>query len=383
MIHPTTSCSTGCTAQSTGTRLQLSAGQRLEGIDFTVRPWGKVRGRLIDKSTGGPATLAGASMRLRGGRTSSLLSDHEFTFPLSDGVHTLYLEPEYRTASYRPTVLGTGLTVPPGETVDIGDVVIEPVGARIEGRVTDASTGAPVAGLALRIVTRGGIGVGRFMTDSYGRYSTQPLLAPGEYFVQTAGVSAWFHEMSLVQLAGLDAKRVDLQVRPFASIVGLVADAATREPLEGVQLELRYADGQGDAAKVSDTNARGRYDAPAVHPGSYVLTATRRGWRTISIPVTIPAYGVRSEQHLAMEPECGLTDAPPVIDVAATGGISSIPLDDTCSRCAFSSSTFIHVARACGTGEVTYRVEPNLTGEKREGKIVLPGQVIVVRQSKR
>lgn len=402
VIWPSTSCAAGCDESSEGTRIQVGVGETRSNVDFTVKPWGRVSGRVLDALTGGPASIAGTFSIIRASNRDSTMSmdplrltGSEYTIALADGQWRLLFEPQEASyqATFYPNVpcervlsgcfpAGELITPVPGETLSGYDIIAQPLGARIEGRITAAGSGAPIAGISVRILTKGGVGVARVTTNNDGTYAAPPSLPAGDYIVQAVGDERWFGKYygpgsaTVIALAGREVKRnIDLQLERVSSVRGLIVDATTREPLIGVELSLTGTAG-------GHTNHRGRYELSQLRPGTYTFSATKSGWQTVTQTITITAAGTELTRNLTMQPACA-ANAPAVIEAPAAGGVATIAIGDTCTRCAFTPSTFIHVTRACGTGEVEYRVDPNLTGESREGTIILPGQVIVVRQTKR
>lgn len=336
VIYPATSCSAGCNAQSSGTRVQAGIGETRRGIDFTVRPWGKIKGRVLDNVTGKAAVLEGVPLAVTfspGGRVQAIVTGGEFTMSIPDGqVHLLFV-PLGEKSGYRGTWFpdvrcrlddcsqwyqqnsGTAVTGVPGETREGYDVHLEPIGGRIEGRVTAAGTGAAIGGVVVRIADRGGLGVANVITDASGNYVTPPLLGPDQYSVQTTGRAPWFPVAyadggkpcrpfdcagTYVEVSGQAVRSgIDLQLERFASAIGLVVDATTRQPLRDVEITLRRA---GVPDLVATTNARGRYTTSALRTGAYVLTASKPGWTTVTLGVNIIRHGTTIESNIAMQP---------------------------------------------------------------------------------
>lgn len=403
VIYPSTSCAAGCDSTSTGTRLQVDAGTVRSGINFTVKPWGRIQGRVLDKVSGKAAILTNSPLRINAGGTgthpynfvaSAIITGETYTLALPDGKYRLLIEPVTpETSAYRTTCYpdipcstldfppkGTLVSAIPGATTSGFDVTLDPIGGRMEGRVTDRRNGAPLAGIAIRIVNQSGLGVATVVTDSDGRYTTPPLLLAETYSVEATGRAPWFAaKIAGIVIAGKETKSgVDLQLDRHALIIGLVRDAATLKALEGVQLEFENTNPLGTGAG-ADTNDRGRFTTPGLRAGTYLVTARKGGWKTSTTTATVTA-GSTAEIVLAMPAECGPSSAPATIDVAASGGDALIPIADNCTRCAFSTSPFVRVKQSCSTGPIELTVDPNPSTQRREGIIVLPGRTIIIRQ---
>ncbi|HEV7766652.1 MAG TPA: carboxypeptidase regulatory-like domain-containing protein [Thermoanaerobaculia bacterium] len=403
VIYPSTSCAAGCDSASTGTPVQVAAGSTREGINFTVKPWGRVQGRVLDKVSGKAVTLTNSPLRIKAFGTgneiyhffaSALVTGATYTLALPDGRYRLLLEPltpetsAYRTTCYpdiacTPTdfpAKGVAVSATPGTTTPGFDVTLDPIGGSMEGRVTDRRNGSPLAGIVVRIVNQSGLGVAALVTDSNGFYTTPPLLLAETYSVEATGRAPWFaSKLEGIVIVGKEVKSgVDLQLDRHALVIGLVRDATTLKALQGVQLELENVNPLGTGAG-ADTNERGRFTTPGVRAGTYLVTARKSGWKTTTTTATVTT-GSTAELVIAMPAECGPSSAPAVIDVPSTGGDATIPIADNCTRCAFSTSPFVHVKQSCSTGPIELTVDPNRSNQRREGIIVLPGRTITIRQ---
>ncbi|HEV7766654.1 MAG TPA: carboxypeptidase regulatory-like domain-containing protein [Thermoanaerobaculia bacterium] len=413
VIYPAISCSAGCSIQSGGVRVRVRAGETRSGIDFTVRPWGKIEGRIIDRVSGRPAAIGTEGLRLTTFPAHPafpiLISGNTFSVSLPDGQFRLLFRPTNADALYRPawfpglpcstptcsTPLGYAVTGIPGTTIRGQDVALEPIGGRIEGHITDAETGAPVAAIDVRILNNGGLGSDRTMTDSNGYYTSTARLPLSSYSVQTTARPPWFpatygggdQPCRPFACAGTSVDIVDNSIRSgidfsihrYASVRGVIADAKNGQLLARVHVELRNEDPAGDSVEV-ESDATGQFTASGLRPGSYTLTATSAGWNTAGQIVNIAHYGSETNVLLAMEPSCEVTITRHEIVVPAIGITATIPIADGCTRCAFSPTPFIRMRSSCSNGAIEYTVETNTTNHSREGVIVLPGETIVVKQ---
>jgi ELWxxDGT repeat protein len=410
VIYPAVSCSAGCTAKSTGTPLQVGIGERRSGIDFSVLPWGKIKGRVLDKFTGKKAVLGEEGLDVAffyGPPPPVVVNDGEFTVALPDGrFHLLFRPPSGYRSTWFPDVpciyvgcspwsgyqtYGTAVTAIPGRTTEGYDVMLEPLGGRIEGRITAAGSGAPLGGIVVRVADDGGLGASTMMTDASGHYITPPLLLPGKYSVQTAAQAPWFPRAygdggkpcqplacpgTHIEISGYEVKSgIDVELERFASVTGLVFDTTTGQPLRDAEITVRRGN---DPAILADTNALGHYTASGLRTGTYVVTAAKRGWTTSRLAVTVVSQGTTLEWSLGLQPNCRPTGIPGKIIVPWEGISATIPAND-CMRCPFSTSPFVSTS-GCATGPVHYTVEPNTTDHPREATIVLPGETIVIRQ---
>ncbi|HEV7766653.1 MAG TPA: carboxypeptidase regulatory-like domain-containing protein [Thermoanaerobaculia bacterium] len=303
VIYPSTSCAAGCESTSTGTRFHVAAGSTERRIDFTVKPWGTIQGRLLDGITGKTAVLAGSAVIVRAGGINAILNGGQYTLSLPDGRHQLVFLPATETSPYRTTVRETPVSATPGQTTTGFDLSLVPIGGRIEGRVTDRRTAAPTAGIVVRIVNQSGLGVAAVVTDSNGFYECPPRLLPERYSVEATGRAPWFAStIEGIEVVGQEVRSgVDLQLDRHALIIGLVRDATTFKSLADVQLEFQNVDPLGTGAG-ADANSRGRFTTPGLRAGTYTVTARRSGWKTTTTTATVTA-GSTAQLLIAMAAE--------------------------------------------------------------------------------
>lgn len=143
---------------------------------------------------------------------------------------------------------------------------------RISGTVTDASTGAPLADITVKVVTSDGVSGGVFQTDASGVYTTADI-AVGTYYLRTLngypyldelyndlpcpGASCW--ELSgtgVVVTADTTVSGVDFRLTPGGTIRGTVRDSQTGAPLANIS--VRVFTGSGEiAGSIVTTNPFG------------------------------------------------------------------------------------------------------------------------------
>ncbi len=117
-----------------------------------------------------------------------------------------------------------------------------------------------------------------------------------------------FGEGRLDALALLDAAPRG----PVGVVEGTVTDAATGEPLAGVEVEVA-----GPVERMLSTYGEGAYQA-LVSAGDYSLTASRFGWLEQSADVTVPEDGTAT-QDFALEPAQTATVSGTVTDGSGAG----------------------------------------------------------------
>lgn len=211
-----------------------------------------------------------------------------------------------------------GVTVAPGETVDLG-VVSLVAGVGLSGRVTDVANSTPIANatmvarpsLKLPGQTSGRVAYPRASTDQNGRYAFTGLDPAVRYYdvfaadrdIQSQGVNAVPYEQGVAPSVDIQSTATLNFALSFASfsVSGQVAGAPGDQLLSGL--------GQGQGAvpgavlflqksgvvptknPLADvvflTDANGDFTIPNLTAGSYRLYATALGYGTYSAAVTI------------------------------------------------------------------------------------------------
>ena len=149
----------------------------------------------------------------------------------------------------------------------------------IRGTVTDRSTGAPIAGIA---IATGATTLA--VTDATGAYAFD--LPNGSYALTASPLAAEGYDALAFSLtvAGSDAVR-NLSLTPTGTLLaGTVVDVADGLPVPGAVAELS---GGAVPSGLSATTGVGGTFAFHLAPGSYTLTVRATGYVTQMVPVTI------------------------------------------------------------------------------------------------
>jgi Carboxypeptidase regulatory-like domain len=161
---------------------------------------------------------------------------------------------------------------------------------QISGRVTDASTHDPIEGITVCARPAGEESGGLCAESGHNGEYTVPYLAPGAYHVGFLVVIPNEHELdyasqyyndkshraeaeTVTVTAGQTTSGIDAAMLPGGKISGVVTDAVTQAPLEGVQV---CADGTPEERSASTTrcdltNASGEYMLSPFVTGDYVV----------------------------------------------------------------------------------------------------------------
>ena len=251
-----------------------------------------ISGVVTDAQTGAP--LAGICAYLyssAGVRTSDpgtcTTANGSYTMPVATpGTYSLYFSDPagiFTTASIAATVGSQGLTA-------INERLMPVVPQGVSGRVTDAQTGAPIAGVCVYLYTIAGVRTADtgFCTDTNGYY-TESVATPGTYDVaffdpsglhitQWSGGAALQTGATAVTIAAnTDTVGVNAPMAPAVTmgIMGSVTNAATGAPLPGVCVYLYTLAGTrtSDPGTCTSPN-NGNYLMNVASPGTYKVAFT-------------------------------------------------------------------------------------------------------------
>ncbi len=202
--------------------------------------------------------------------------------------------PNLAPNTYQVTVGMNGFTtrtvravVMPGVTTDLGTIRLEmSFLMALTGKVTDATTGAPIPGAEVTI--QGTDFTGR--ADFAGTYGIVDIPHPAEYTVRasatgyigksyTMGSAPWAHTM-------------DFSLSPQVtkgSLTGTVVDVATSQPLAGVTLTL-----VSDPPLTATSDSAGAFTFAAVPQGQQQVTLALNGYTTRTLTTAITAGAVNN-----------------------------------------------------------------------------------------
>jgi hypothetical protein len=194
------------------------------------------------------------------------------TFVRSDGSFTF---PALEEGTYHLIVSGGAITTDPSATVDVlpgqhSVVDLSIIGAgTIQGVITNADTGAPLAGVAVLLVSADG--VGHYATsDSYGTF-TIPDLYPGEYRA-TATLLTYVPETFELSITSGQLVVAHTALNHGSNVNGIVRDSETGQPVSGAIVTVTRQDGAQVAGTTTD--AMGQFILSGLSSGDWQLFAT-------------------------------------------------------------------------------------------------------------
>ncbi|WP_405082376.1 carboxypeptidase regulatory-like domain-containing protein [Paenibacillus chitinolyticus] len=257
--------------QSQVRTLQLQPAQSVSASFSLAALPGTVSGVITVNGTGIPLPEALVeALNERGQQIASAVSANDGSYTINS-LATGNYRIRASEAGFTTEIAGSSVVAGQTATVNIG---LNPAPGTLTGQVTDASTGQPLSGAVIRVVTVEGITTATAVTDAAGTYvvnSLQPVnytvtFSEAAYASQTTGVSIApgtqsVLNIALSQLAG--------------SITGLVTD------LNGNPLENAVVRTFMNSFVVATLNAdqNGRFDIHGLAPGSYMVRAETPGYQ--------------------------------------------------------------------------------------------------------
>ncbi len=260
-------------------------------------------GRFVTFCTGtaaGPSCFTSSATDASGNYTAPLAAGSYVAYTL--GFNTLGFVNEIYDNIPCPTVCvsqtavatGTSIVVGAGAAVTGRNFALDP-GGTVSGTVTDAVSGAPVAGVTVQLGTLAegtNIFVGSSVTTASGAFSVSGL-ATGVYYAYAAGAGAGYTSeiyddilcagncnastaassgSPIPVTAGGAATTIAFALNPGGTINGTVRNAATSAPLAGVTVQAVSRVGLTTTFFGSAiTNASGDYTIRALPTGAYQL----------------------------------------------------------------------------------------------------------------
>jgi hypothetical protein len=165
----------------------------------------------------------------------------------------------------------------------------------IAGTVTDAGTGAPLAGVSVVVYAGGGSYVTETSTNVQGSYTT-PVVVPGTYYLRTVNSVGYIDELynnipcpggscpavttgtAVSAVGGSTTPDVDIALTLGGTISGVITNAATGLPVANVTVNVYRANGAGTGSGVV-TDASGAYFKTSLPTGMYyVRTSNAQGY---------------------------------------------------------------------------------------------------------
>ncbi len=270
---------------------------------------GAVVGHVIDGGTGFP--LSGVTVQLSGSLSRSLVTGTDGRFAFS-GLPTGPYGVSLHLATYAP--LSAMTTLPIGGVINLGDLrllkeVGNPATSTMQGLATEATTGAPLAGVT---VTANGQTA---TTGRDGRYQMSHVV-PGtiafsatlEGYLSVSGEADLSPGAILVFSPALTPGTVPVP----AALLGTITDAQTGDPLAGVTIEVT-----GDTVATATTDAQGAYRIEPLNVGPVAVQARLSGYDPVLADTNVSEF-----QQITFSPALyPLATTPPGSNASALTGV--------------------------------------------------------------
>jgi protocatechuate 3,4-dioxygenase beta subunit len=292
----------GEVAQDDAATFQVAHGEAVTGKDLALLPLDSISGTVTVAETPAVAladatvTAFGADGRPHGSTTTNTVGGYTLT-GLTPGSYTLRFTPpagstavaQWWHTTAKPTTAAT-VTLAADAAVTGKNAALAP-GATISGRITDAKTGAVIAGAWVYAYVSGsgsgvsGGSIASARTDARGDYAFTGLAA-GRYTLQFSGGSAngragylrewWVNKgtrakaVTFAVKAGATVADTDAALAPTATITGSVYAAGARNVgLNKATVSAMGTDGR--LVRSTTTTSSGEYTLTGLPAGSYTL----------------------------------------------------------------------------------------------------------------
>lgn len=177
----------------------------------------------------------------------------------------------------------SGVTLVPGDFIENVNFVLTPNPGAIEGFVSNAQTGDPIAGAIsiIRLTGGSGVVVANDVTDSDGFYSVAGL-APGTYTVTASKTGFGTASVGAVVFSNT-VTSANLQLSPnTGAISGIITDLQG-SPILGMGVQIGVYDQSGSLVKTLLAQSDGSYTVLDLLPGSYTLVITAPNFAAAAI----------------------------------------------------------------------------------------------------
>lgn len=287
------------TVRSRASAVEVGAARNATGIDFQLKAWGRLSGRVTSAADHAPVegvTVGVYSSRWRPLASAHTDADGRYTIgKLAAGSYYLLTSNSlgFLNAAYLDVPL-TGTEWPPAgarpvpvalgsETGGI-DFRLAP-GGSVSGRVTRQVDGVGLPGITLGLYNCYWQPIQETATDPGGAFHFRGLPA-GAYYLKTTNDGGYVDEYfdqalsesaaRAIQVeAAVSVSPLHIRLKPGGAISGHVRDRADGSPL--AEVEIKVFDLQGQFLRSGFSDAGGRYAVTGLPEGS-CRVRTRNGW---------------------------------------------------------------------------------------------------------
>ncbi len=321
---------------------------------------GTISGVVTNGTTSAP--IAGASVSTNGRSTTTDATGHYTLTDVPAGEAQVTVQAAGYASEVRQVVVTGGATT----TLDVA--MFRP--GNVAGRVTNAATGATLAGVTV------GYPGGVTLTDAAGRYAIAGLAA-GSHTLTFAATGFESTDRTVVVQAD-QTTTVDVQLTPTTTFVtGEVRDAVTTATIAGATVSIH-------TGQTTTTDAQGRYrvDLP---PGSYTVTASASGhvsssgtavinggsYATLDFSLAPTPPGSGTSLSLAPAADAHVTNANPTKNYGQDLALR-LRLGDAANTISYSSHLRFDVAGLAGRAVTGVTLRLKVTDSGPHGGTVYP-----------
>ncbi|MHC5079483.1 MAG: MSCRAMM family protein, partial [Planctomycetota bacterium] len=258
----------------------VKAGGDAKVVEVVLGPKAGIRGKVVDPSK---APVEGAIVvalgRVRGSEEQEgiLVFNKVWTYTGEDGTFRFENLVPLRARDYVVIAKKEGYSMTIQDNVAVPseeEIVLElQLGFALEGRVVDDGTGKGISGASLLAMGRRDSGFGQAKSDAEGRYRIESLGA-GDYKVLAAADGYTPEEVKVKGGPG-EVIQQDIRLKGGLTVFGVVLDAQSRKPLEGVTV---FVVSQGDEAMLTGSIVKDETGPDGTFSLEGAILKTRGRW---------------------------------------------------------------------------------------------------------
>ncbi|WWB87080.1 carboxypeptidase regulatory-like domain-containing protein [Priestia aryabhattai] len=245
---------------------------------------GTITGTVIDSQTGLP--IAGASVQIF--PAQSLIPIASAITGQDGGYSVLGIQPgdyvvEATVSNYAVAAVGTAVFP---NTTATAALLLSPNPAALSGTIT-STNGTPIAGAAVRIIDQNETVLGTGVTDQNGHF-TIGNLSPGSQIAVVSASEFGTQIIGVTLSPGQIITDFSAQLTPNSgNIQGQTANAQDGALIAGADIVIRKTGASSIIVANATTDVDGNYRVNDLTPGTYLVTASKSGFGTNTVGVTV------------------------------------------------------------------------------------------------
>lgn len=263
----------------------------LELYDTTDHNYGVIAGIVRDSETELPVSKV-VLYTVPSTSVVSTNSGGEYTIgSVSTGKYKLYYGKSGYDTLYADISVIAGKTTTADLTLTKIDTSTAAKYGSIKGKITNSNSGAVISGATITTSPA----LGSITSDSEGVFTIEKIL-PGTYTLTVSKTGFTDKEVEVVVSAGMvTTANVAIQ-QQTGSVSGTIIDSGTGNPLAGVNVKTT------PGTSTYNTDSQGQFSISNVAPGTYKIAASKAGYTSVEISVTVSA-GLNTNADMVLETE--------------------------------------------------------------------------------